>query len=665
MSEVLDYKLPDHLAARQAAKRYEWAVQLTAALLAVGCFVGAGLLIGPVNEVRQERQLVIDPDRLGTLPPDIALMGKLGTFRALAIDWAAIRAERLKEEGKTYEALSLHEAVCALAPRFPKLWDYAAWNMAYNISVMQFTPEARWQWVRNGIRILRDKGIEYNPRSVTLYKSLSWIYWHKIGDFYDDEHLNYKRALAVEMERVLGARPVALTTKEYFEWFRKVVEAPRDFDDFVASDGEVRDLISKLAGVDLKPDEELLAFAARYLRPELTVSDLIEDKSKLDPLLARRLGFLEDPDYVAARERLLAALRSKVLREDYKFDRKTSSGTHGLDKWMELMERYGPLDLRNAFSHSLYWASLGNDLAKGVENVDVNDAMNTARQILIALNTLAMRGRITLLPDFDDPFASYIDLTPDVRFITYLYDTYLRLSKEQYGDDPGFQEGEIGRNYRVGFITNMENWIQLLYLEGGEENVAQAENFLAYLRENNPEPDGSTQRRYLQSVEGFVMGELLSRLETFKAANAFVHAFIQRGLKQLSLGLTQSGATSLGRAARAREFWVLDTEFDINERRKMEPFPVIVRDMIDSYMKRPEIAPLYKARLWDNLPLAQRQLTYDRLKPYFVRICETQDPAWAINVAFPEPPGMDQFRQTEIRYTRERRQDVEQGEGGD
>ena len=225
--QTLRHALPEHLAARRAAQQTEWGVQMVAVAVAAACFTLAGLLIGPVNAIRKEQQLVIDPQTIKGLPPDIALLGKLGTFRALAIDWASIRAERLKEQGKTYEAMQLHETVCALAPRFPKVWANAAWNMAYNISVSQYTPEARWQWVQNGIKILRDKGLKYNPRSVTLYKELAWIYWHKIGDFLDDDHLNYNRPLAVEMETVLGAPPVALHDQEYFDWFRKIVDAPR------------------------------------------------------------------------------------------------------------------------------------------------------------------------------------------------------------------------------------------------------------------------------------------------------------------------------------------------------------------------------------------------------------------------------------------------------
>jgi hypothetical protein len=67
--------------------------------------------------------------------------------------------------------------------------------------------------------------------------------------------------------------------------------------------------------------------------------------------------------------------------------------------------------------------------------------------------------------------------------------------------------------------------------------------------------------------------------------------------------------------------------------------------------------------LWKNLPLLQRQMTYDRLASYFQRLCEAQEPAWNVPAAFPEPLGMDEFRKTEIETRGEpRRLDVEPGE---
>ncbi len=654
MSQALGYMLPEHLAARQSAKRREWVVQVVALALAALSFVGAGLLVRPINRIRQDRQLVVDPDTIKGLPPNLALLGKLGTFRALAIDWAAIRGERLKDEGKWYELLQLHETLCALAPRFPNVWVNAAWNMAYNISVCQYSPEARWQWVQNGIKILRDKGIQFNPKAVTLYKELAWIYWHKIGDFLDDEHLNYKRALAVEMESVLGAPPVTLTDKEYMDWFRKIVDAPRELDDLLANDESVALLVSHMRAVRLDPDESLLHFVARHIRPELREFQLLEDGPRVDPLTARRLELVTDPKHKEALVRLLAAVRSEVLRERYKFD---------LDAMLALMEQYGPLDWRSPFSHSLYWADCGARLSRGHENININDQINNARFVFFSLQHLIMKGRITLWPDFDDPFSAYIELTPDTRYIPYLYDAYMRLGKEHFADHPRYREGTPGPIYMTGFVTNVHDWIQLLYYEGGAENTKLAENFLVWLRENNPHPDGSTQEPYLQTLDIFVMGNVLKQLHTHKAASAVIRSFIQRGLKQFALSLTRAGVTSLRRARACYDYWTIDTKADINERRMMQPFRVILRDEIEAYMMYPRIAPLYKARLWKSLPLEQRQMTYDHLRPYFQRLCEEQNPQWDASLAFPEPPGMGEFRKEEIDYRgAPRRKDVEQGE---
>ena len=654
MSEAIKYGLPEHLAARRSAKRREWGAQLCAALVAAACFVGAGLFVGPVNTIRQERQLVPDPEAIGTLPPDIALLGKLGTFRALAIDWASIRADRLKEEGKTYEALQLHLTVCRLAPRFSKIWANAAWNMAYNISVSQYTPEARWQWVQNGIKLLRDEGIRYNPKAVELYKELAWIIWHKIGGYLDDEHLNYKKAFAVEMERVLGPPPVTVSDEEYFDWFRKIVDAPRDFEELLRSDTQVARLAARLDKAGLGAPNSLLDFMARNIRPELRVEDLLTDKPNLGPLRARRLEIITDPKEAEALDRLVAAVRSQVLREQYRLD---------LDWMMDLMEgQYGPLDWRNAFSHGLYWSSWGDKVCRTQGASNLSDKMNTARLVFFALQSLVTRGKLVLWPDFDDPFASYVAFTPDTRYIPYLYETYLRLGKEHFGDHPAFKEGTPGPNYMNGFVSNMHNWIQLLYLEGGERNLAQAENFYAWLRENNPHPGGSTQEQYLVTLHDFVLGNTREQLLTYKAASGIIRSLIDRAIKYYSLGQSEAAVTSLKRARFCYETWMADTRNDRNDRRRMQTPRLILRDQIEAYVKSAQIGPLFKATLWAALPLEQRQMVYDRLQPHFERLCQTRNPPWAVGRAFPEPPGMETFRKQQIEYRGERREDVEQGE---
>ena len=636
----LAYHLPEHLAARRTAQRSQSIVQTVAIAIAASALLAAGALVGPINRIRQDRQLVIDPASMKDLPPDIALLGKLGTFRALVIDWAAIRAERLKEEGKVYEALSLHETVCALAPRFPKMWAYAAWNMAYNISVGQYSPEARWQWVNNGIKILRDKGIQYNPKSVTLYKELAWIYWHKIGDFLDDEHWNYKRALGVEIERVLGEPPVVLDDQAYFQWFKRIVDAPHDLGS-LQNDSGIAQLTGQLESVRLSLDERLLDFVARHLRSDLQIREVLADQEEADDLFRRRMAILKDPANAEPLERLLAALRSGVLREKYHFD---------LNWLYDLMvNQYGPLDLRNAFAHSLYWSSYGDHVTEGIAATDETDSMNNARFVFFSLQSLITRGRVTLSPDFEDPFNSHFELTPDTRFIPYLYDTYMRLGKKQFQGDPRYVEGTPGPNFMTGFISAMHNWIELLYLEGGEENLKRAENYFAWLRENNPHPDGSTQEQYLGTLDEFVMGDILAQLKTHRAATGIINSFLYRALKHYSVGQFRAAENSILRARMSHDYWMADTTIDFNDRRMLAPFPVLLRDQIETYMRAPDIDAFAKVRLWNNLPLEQRRWVYDRLAVLFTRLCETRQPAWSVEKAFPIPPGMEEYRANELK----------------
>ncbi|MCH7728408.1 MAG: PSD1 domain-containing protein, partial [Planctomycetes bacterium] len=353
----------------------------------------------------------------------------------------------------------------------------------------------------------------------------------------------------------------------------------------------------ELRELDLHPDIILLEFVARHIRPELMAAQLLKDAPKADTPKSRRLELLTAENNIEPVDRLLAAVRSKILRERYRFD---------LDWMLDLMvNQYGPLDWRNAFAHSLYWSSWGDHYTEGQIGGSRADAMNTARFVFFSLQNLTTRGKMTLWPDFDDPFSSYLELTPDTRYIPYIYETYLRLGKKHFGDDPRFVEGTAGPNYAKGMVTNAHNWIELLYLEGGEENLEQAENYLAWLRKTNPHPDGSTQERYLVTLDEFVMGDLLAQLQTFRAAKGIIGSFIRKSLKQFALGLTEQGRASFGHAVQSYEYWMEDTKIDFNDRRKLQPPLLQLRDQIESFMQVPQYATLAKARLWNNLPLQQ------------------------------------------------------------
>src|SRR5207253_542677 len=80
-------------------------------------------------------------------PPQVAVGIAMGAFRGLFVNILWIRANQLKEDGRYHESMDLARAITQLQPRFPQVWVFHAWNMAYNISVATQTPDERWRWV--------------------------------------------------------------------------------------------------------------------------------------------------------------------------------------------------------------------------------------------------------------------------------------------------------------------------------------------------------------------------------------------------------------------------------------------------------------------------------------------------------------------------------------
>ncbi len=141
---------------------------------------------------------------LENAPPIMAFTTvALGGFRGLIADLLWLRTIRLQQEGRIFEIAQLADWITKLEPHFTTVWAFQAWNMAYNISVLFPDAENRWRWVNNGIRLLRDEGLRYNPRDANLYKELGWLYQHKMGYIMDSAPPFYKLKLAETMQAVL------------------------------------------------------------------------------------------------------------------------------------------------------------------------------------------------------------------------------------------------------------------------------------------------------------------------------------------------------------------------------------------------------------------------------------------------------------------------------
>jgi len=142
-------------------------------------------------------------------PPLVAFTTvALGGFRGIIADLLWLRSSQLQQDGKYFELVQLADWITKLEPRMAHVWAFHGWNMAYNVSVLFNEPTDRWRWVRQGIGLLRDEGLKYNPGEPNLYRELGWIYQHKMSGNTDQMNVYYKRWWADEMAELFdGPRP--------------------------------------------------------------------------------------------------------------------------------------------------------------------------------------------------------------------------------------------------------------------------------------------------------------------------------------------------------------------------------------------------------------------------------------------------------------------------
>lgn len=292
-------------------------IQILALVCSGGLLFGAATRIPGINEGRKDLNMMGAESPLKNAPPEYAFaIQAFGAFRGLIVDIAFIRAEKYKEDARYFDAMQLADWICKLQPYFPTVWEFHAWNMSWNISVTTHTPEERWNWVYNGVQLLRDEGIPYNPRAINLYKQLAWTYNNKMGEITDQMHYAYKCNWAWRMHLLLGPPndplatidPATLTEElapdTTFEDFlaasRKTFEQnelkrqreareqgrvyePKDFD-------EVFQRYEPSEGVT--PTEVARRAALEQLRPIHDAPDRLEDVLAAHPAAAAMVGKL-------------------------------------------------------------------------------------------------------------------------------------------------------------------------------------------------------------------------------------------------------------------------------------------------------------------------------------------------------------------------------------
>ena len=413
-------------------------------MLALGLLLlgASGFFLEPMHRMRVDYALTSEPVK-GVSPQLVLATTALGAFRGIMVDVLWIRMESLKQEGKFFELTQLADWACKLAPRFYQVWEYNAWNLAYNVSVEIPTLSERWAWVRSGIELLRDEAIPLNPNEPTLYYRLAHIYFHKVGKLMDDAHMLYKREVCLQMHEILGGSG----TREQLE---ALDEAPKTEE-------------------ELLKDPRVAALNKRCLEEGL---DLLDSQ--------RFFGWARRPDSVAqsVQGRLMAAEhqeplelirtyhQARRLREELRLDVK---------KMMELVDEYGPVDWRTAQPQAIYWATQAKEVAERAEKRRAQLADERApelryryidyeRVIYGAVQDIVKHGR--LLFNADGRLLSFTG--PDYRFV----DTMIRQFEkviEQFPEIQGTRDAleyflrRTARNYYfMGDVKKAEQYWFLL-----------------------------------------------------------------------------------------------------------------------------------------------------------------------------------------------------------
>ncbi|MFH1371716.1 MAG: hypothetical protein ABII09_10595 [Planctomycetota bacterium] len=480
-------------------------------ILAVVLLTAAGSRLDFINSQRLEMQLISN-EPLQNAPPSLAFATvAMGAFRGLVVDVLWMRADRLKEEGQFFDAKQLADWITVLQPRFAQVWEFQAWNMAYNISVAipASEPEQRWQWVKNGYELLRDRGIPMNPKSILLYRELGRIFQHKIGSSSDDDNRYYKLQLALAMEPLLGPADN--------DWFERLAKASSEWRQIV-SDPNISPFIDALKAGD-KTFNDGSQFVGNYL-------SLRQNPARFDPAAFKVIDRFRGTKALADFDVFAKAWR---LRNEWKLDP---------ELMLELNRTYGPvdfkdpnkhysLDWRHPDTHAIYWAVKGlrmagkKDVKKTGPDVYPIDEENTDRIVAHSLQNLFRYGKIFIYDVKDDQLTRLqmagvesglaatkeIFLRPDLR----MFDPYEKVATkiiEKYADpNDDFQDSHETQKRNM-----LSNALYAFYQAGHKR---KAQEIYDRLRKLYPRPEFSN-----PSAEYYVKQLLREEIKDISAAKA-------------------------------------------------------------------------------------------------------------------------------------------------
>jgi hypothetical protein len=566
------------------------AILFTCVAIAAGLLVAAGAQLDYINGQRQVMGLTMDT-HLDKAPPSLVFASvAMGAFRGLVVDILWMRADKLKDEGQFFDARQLAEWITTLQPRFASVWEFQAWNMAYNISVAipASQPEQRWQWVRNGYELLRDKGIPLNPKSIDLYRELGRILQHKIGGISDDAHEYYKLQMVEAMEPLLQSQDNGLG-RESNEYYEALIKAPLAWSQ-IAGDPNVAPLVAALRTADevfAKADGK--EFVANYLT-------LRQNPQRFKPEASQVIdSFRASP----AIKRFDIFAKAYQLRHEWKLEpalMQEVNQTYGPIDYADPNHHF-PMDWRNADSHAIYWA------VKALQIVAQNEGRkiamsetNTDRIVVHSLQNLFRNGRITVLQGPEEPadanaapgpvqprMRKDIFLTPDLR----MFDSYNKASLAVIQKNVAAGEKEWGplETFRTGHRNMLKNAVMSFYQAGIKGYALRIYNELRQLYPGIEDFHGS--------LDEYVKIRFREELDSLAIQDAqeMIITMLMEGYYCLAIHEDDVAATREQLAQQVYDYYVVKYE-DPKFRIELPPMPVLRYIALTQFLNN-DMYPLY------------------------------------------------------------------------
>ena len=337
------------------------------------------------------------------LPASMQVAGvALGPLKGLLVDILWWRSERMIENKEFFEALQLSDWITSLQPTYPSVWSYQGFNLAFNISYNFSDLDERWDWIHDGIKLLRNKGMKYNPdwdKNRDIRFELVHIFYRKIEGISDTESRNFQDKWTLEMLK-------------YFEkGDRKELEllasAPKTFEELLTNPA-VKTLAEQYSaqGRDLKLEIETSPPGASSFKPQTK----------------------ENESYNRAILDIISFLRRRAIERGLNMD---------VDRMLKTDIEYGPLDWRTHQAQIIYWG-----IVQEYEQFKLNGA-NFSQFVRAAMLSSFYNGRVVFSEGKD-----YFMRTHNIEILPKLHNFFDFLLYESGLDENSKEFKRIDRIHR-------------------------------------------------------------------------------------------------------------------------------------------------------------------------------------------------------------------------